>query len=147
VCACPLVMRGDTVKHALTSTSSSPNDVPSISWSPVVLPLWTPWGAVLERFPTDSCISDVGLRGNCCWTTPQPRNLSLQVVNTRTLYTGTAQRRRAELKLGIGVIVVTCQYSARCYSAVRSGNQVPISYRETRRPHSSRTKMQTRISY
>jgi hypothetical protein len=45
VCACPPVMRGDTVKHALTSTSSPPNDVPSISWSPVVLPLWTPWGA------------------------------------------------------------------------------------------------------
>jgi hypothetical protein len=45
VCASPLVMRGDTVKHALTSTSSPPNDVPSIPWSPVVLPLWTPWGA------------------------------------------------------------------------------------------------------
>jgi hypothetical protein len=45
VCACPPVMRGDTVKHALTSTSSPPNDVPSIPWSPVVLPLWTPWGA------------------------------------------------------------------------------------------------------
>ncbi len=44
-CACPPVMRGDTVKHALTSTSSPPNDVPSIPWSPVVLPLWTPWGA------------------------------------------------------------------------------------------------------
>ncbi len=43
--ACPPVMRGDTVKHALTSTSSPPNDVPSIPWSPVVLPLWTPWGA------------------------------------------------------------------------------------------------------
>jgi hypothetical protein len=45
VCACPPVMRGDTVKHVLTSTSSPPNDVPSIPWSPVVLPLWTPWGA------------------------------------------------------------------------------------------------------
>ena len=45
VCACPPVMRGDTVKHALTSTSSPPNDIPSIPWSPVVLPLWTPWGA------------------------------------------------------------------------------------------------------
>jgi hypothetical protein len=45
VCACPPVMSGDTVKHALTSTSSPPNDVPSIPWSPVVLPLWTPWGA------------------------------------------------------------------------------------------------------
>jgi hypothetical protein len=46
VCACPPVMRGETVKHVLTSTSSPPNDVPSIPWSPVVvLPLWTPWGA------------------------------------------------------------------------------------------------------
>ncbi len=45
VCACPLVIRGVTVKHALTSTSSLPNDIPSIPWSPVVLPLWTPWGA------------------------------------------------------------------------------------------------------
>jgi hypothetical protein len=45
VCACPPVMRGDTVKHALTSTSSPSNDVPSIPWSPVVLPLWTLWGA------------------------------------------------------------------------------------------------------
>jgi hypothetical protein len=40
VCSYPPVMRGDTVKHALTSTSSPPNDVPSIPWSPVVLPLW-----------------------------------------------------------------------------------------------------------
>jgi hypothetical protein len=45
VCSGPLVMRGVTVKHALTSTSSPPNDIPSIPWSPVVLPLWTPWGA------------------------------------------------------------------------------------------------------
>jgi hypothetical protein len=45
VCACPPVMRGDTVKHALTSTSSPPSDVPFIPWNPVVLPLWTPWGA------------------------------------------------------------------------------------------------------
>jgi hypothetical protein len=45
VCDCPTVMRGDTVKHALTSTSSPPNDIPSIPWSPVVLPLWTPRGA------------------------------------------------------------------------------------------------------
>jgi hypothetical protein len=30
VCACPLVMRGGTVKHVLTSTSFSPNDIPSI---------------------------------------------------------------------------------------------------------------------
>ncbi len=148
VCACPPVMRGDTVKHALTSTSSPPNEVPSIRWSPVVLlPLWTPWGAVLERFPTDLCILNVGLRGSCCWATPQPKNLSLWVANTRTLYTGTAQRQRAELKLGIGAIVVTCQYSARCYSAVQSGNQVPILYREMRKPHSSCTKVRLRISY
>jgi hypothetical protein len=45
VCACPPVMRGYNVKHALTSTSSPPNDIRSIPWSPVVLPLWTPWGA------------------------------------------------------------------------------------------------------
>ncbi len=91
VCACPPVMRGDTVKHALTSTSSPPNDVPSIPWSPVVLPLWTPLGGLLEWFPMDLCISsDVGLRGSCCWATPQPRNLSLQVINTGTLCTGTA---------------------------------------------------------
>ncbi len=42
VCACPLVMRGLAVNHALTSTSCPPNDIPSIPWSPVVLPLWTP---------------------------------------------------------------------------------------------------------
>ncbi len=45
VCSGPSVMMGVTVKHALTSTSSPPNDIPSIPWSPVVLPLWTPWGA------------------------------------------------------------------------------------------------------
>jgi hypothetical protein len=39
VCSGPSVMRGVTVKHALTSTSSPPNDIPSIPWSPVVLPL------------------------------------------------------------------------------------------------------------
>ncbi len=40
-CVCvsgPSVMRGVTVKHVLTSTSSPPNDIPSIPWSPVVLP-------------------------------------------------------------------------------------------------------------
>ncbi len=42
VCSCPPVMGGVTVKHALTSTSSPPNDIPSIPWSPVVLPLRTP---------------------------------------------------------------------------------------------------------
>ncbi len=41
VCACPPVIRGDTVKHVMTSTSSPPNDIPSIPWSPVVLLLWT----------------------------------------------------------------------------------------------------------
>ncbi len=41
VCACPPVIGVDTVKHALTSTSPPPNDIPSIPWSPVVLPLWT----------------------------------------------------------------------------------------------------------
>ncbi len=148
VCGCPPVMRGDTVKHALTSTSTPP-----MTWHPLhtLEPSSTtaldPLGGLLERFPTDSCILDVGLRGSCCWATPQPRNLSIWVSNTRTLYPGTAQRRRAELKLGVEAIVVTCQYSAHCYGAVRSGNQVPISYRETRRPHSSHTKVWTRISY
>ncbi len=40
----PLVMRGLAVKHALTSTSCPPNDIPSIPCCPVVLPLWTPLG-------------------------------------------------------------------------------------------------------
>jgi hypothetical protein len=40
--ACPPIIGKDTVKHALTSTCSPPNDIPSIPWSPVVLPLWTP---------------------------------------------------------------------------------------------------------
>ncbi len=39
VCACPPVIKGDTVKHALTSTTSALNDIPSIPWNPVVLPL------------------------------------------------------------------------------------------------------------
>jgi hypothetical protein len=39
VCACPSVMRGLAVKHALTSTSCPPNDIPSIPCCPVVLPL------------------------------------------------------------------------------------------------------------
>jgi hypothetical protein len=33
VCSGPSVMRGVTVKYALTSTSSPPNDILSIPWS------------------------------------------------------------------------------------------------------------------
>ena len=95
VCSCPPVMGGVTVKHALTSTSSPPNDILSIPWSPVVLPLRTPLGSLLEGFPTDPCISDVGLRGSCCWAIPQPRNLALQVVNARS-YTQEQVRREGQ---------------------------------------------------
>jgi hypothetical protein len=43
VCVClSSGYRRDTVKHALTSTSSPPNDIPSIPWSLVLLPCWTP---------------------------------------------------------------------------------------------------------
>ncbi len=85
VCACPLVMRGLAVKHALISTSCPPNDIPFHTLLPVSTSALDPLGGLLDWFPTDSCILDVGLRGSCCWATPQPRTLSLQDVNTRAL--------------------------------------------------------------
>ncbi len=57
---------------------------------------------------------------------------------------GNQLREEGHSKLNIGAIVVTCQYSARCCGAVQSRNQVPVLYRETRRPHSRHTKVQTR---
>ncbi len=151
VCVCVLVLRfwgGILLNMHWQALVPPPQWRPLQTLEPSSTTALDPLGGLLERFLTDSCILDVGLHGSCCWATPQPRNLSLQVVNTRTLCKWEpAQRRRAELKLGIGAIVVTCQYSAHCYSAVRSRNQVPILYRETRRPHSSCTKVQTRISY
>ncbi len=109
VCACPLVIRGNTVKHALTHTSSPP---PMMSHPyPGAQEYYhsgPPLGGLLEEFPTDSCILDVGLRGSCWWATPQPGDLYLQVVNTRTLCTGTAQQGGQKWSLAFGVIVVTC---------------------------------------
>ncbi len=148
VCACPPVMRGDTANHALTSTSSPPpNDVPSIPWSPVVLPLWTPWGACQCGFQRtrvswmqDSMAVAVGQLHNL--ETCPFKSSPLEPVCT-----GTAQTRRAELKLGNWGNCSDSPYSAHGQGAVRSGNQVPISYRITRRPHSSCTKVRTQISY
>ncbi len=79
VCSGPSVMRGVTVKHALTCTSSPPNDIPIHTLEPSSTTALDPLGGLLERFPTDSCISDVGLHASCCWVTPQPGHLSLQV--------------------------------------------------------------------
>jgi hypothetical protein len=79
----------------------------------------------------------------------QLHNLGTCPFELSTLEPSTREQLREEgqSKLGVGAIVVTCQYSTRCYSAVQSGNQVPISYRETKGPHSSCTKVRTRISY
>ncbi len=45
VCSCPPVMRGILLIMRWQALVPPPNDIPSIPWSPVVLPLWTPWGA------------------------------------------------------------------------------------------------------
>jgi hypothetical protein len=48
VCVCVLVLRlleGILLNMCWQALVPPPNDVPSIPWSPVVLPLWTPWGA------------------------------------------------------------------------------------------------------
>jgi hypothetical protein len=139
VCTGPSVMRGVTVKHALTSTSSPPNDIPSIPWSPVVLPLWTPWLGGLARAVSNGLVY---LRYRAPWqlllgnsTTWALVPLSQSTLEPRH---GNQLREEGQSKLNIGAIVVTCQYSARCYGAVQSGNQVHVLYRETRRPHSSR---------
>jgi hypothetical protein len=66
-------------------------------------------------------------------------------VNTRTRTdTGTSSERKGRVSLHWGNRSDS-PYSARCYGAVRSGNQVPVSYREMRRPHSRCMKVQTRI--
>ncbi len=52
-------MGGVTVKHALTSTSSPPNDILSIPWSPVVLPLRTPLIVINDLEESKSILVDV----------------------------------------------------------------------------------------
>ena len=147
MCSCPPVMGGVTVKHALTSTSSPPNDILSIPWSPVVLPLQTPLGSLLEGFPTDSCITD---EDSVAVAVGQFHNLGtcpFRFVNTRTGFNRNSSNEKGRSKLCFSDNRSDLPCSARCWGAGRSGNQVPISYRETRRPHSSRTKVRTRISY
>ncbi len=102
---------------------------------------------MLDRFPTDSCILDVGLRGSCCWATPQPRNLSLRDVNTRTLCTWEPSwRRKAELSVWVGaILVVTCRTAHGARVWCKAGESSTYLYRETRRPHSSHTKVRTQI--
>ncbi len=147
VYAYPLVIRGDTVKHALTSTSPPPQWHPLYTLEPSSTTPLKPLGGLQEGFPTSLCISDVGLHGSCWWATPQPGDLSLQVVNTRTLYTGTAQRRRAEFNAWHYGNCSDLPCNAHGKGVVQSGNQVPILHRETRRPHSSRAEAQPWISY
>jgi hypothetical protein len=66
-------------------------------------------------------------------------------VNTRARTDmGTSSERKGRVSLSWGNRS-DLPYSTRCYGAVRSGNQVPVSYRETRRPHSRCTKVRTRI--
>ncbi len=61
-----------------------------------------PLGDLQEGFPTSPCILDVGLHGNCWWAIPQPRDLSRRVINTRILYSGTAQTIKEEYCLAFG---------------------------------------------
>jgi hypothetical protein len=57
-----------------------------------------PLGGLLERFPMDSCILVVRLHGSCYWATPQPRNLSLQVITTRIHLYGNSSDKKGRVK-------------------------------------------------
>ncbi len=57
----------------------------------------------------------------------------------------TQLREEGRSKLNVGAIVVTCHTAYVATVRCEAGNQVPVSYRETRRPHSRRTKVQTQI--
>ncbi len=88
VCVCfwAIGYEGVTVKHALTSTSSPPNDIPSIPWSPVVLPLWTPWLGGLARAVSNGLVY-LGCRTPGAVAVGQLLNLGtcpFKSVNTRT---------------------------------------------------------------
>jgi hypothetical protein len=118
VCSGPSVMRGVTVKHVLTSTSSPPNDIPFIPWSPVVLPLWTPGGlarAVSNRLEYLGCRTpwQLLLGNSTTWALVPSSQSTLEPRH------GNQLREEGQSKLNIGAIVVTCQYSARCYGAVQ----------------------------
>ncbi len=150
MCVCvsgPSVMRGVTFKHALTSTSSPPNDIPSIPWSPVVLSLWTPWLGGLARVVSNGLVY-LGCRtpGSCWWAT-NSSTWALVPSSQSTLEPAHRNQLREEgrSKLNIGAIVVTCHTAHAATVRCEAGNLVPVSYRETRRPHSRRTKVRTRI--
>jgi hypothetical protein len=139
-------MRGVTVKHALTSTSSPPNDIPSIPWSPVVLPLWTPRLGGLARAVSNGLVY-LGCRtlgscflGNCSTWALVPSSQSTLVPAHRIQL-----REEGWSKLNVGAILVTCHTAHVAIVWCKAGNQVPVSYRETRRPHSRRTKVQTGV--
>jgi hypothetical protein len=142
----PSVMRGVTVKHALTSTSSPPNDIPSIPWSPVVLPLWTPWLGGLARAVSNGLVY-LGCRtpGSCflgnssTWALVPSSQSTLEPAHRNQL------REEGRCKLNVGAIVVTCHTAHVATVRCEAGNQVPVLYRETSRPHSRRTKVRTGI--
>jgi hypothetical protein len=100
-----------------------------------------PLGGLLDQFPTDSCISDVGVCGHSLGAAPQPRNLPFDTSTLEPTHMGTSSEKKGRIKReGWG------NRSDLPYS-VRWDIQVPVSYRETRRPPSSRTKLRTRILY
>ncbi len=78
----------------------------------------------------------MGLRGHCLEAAPQPRNLSRKVFIVALV-------ERAVLTIRARV----CSPAHFARVRWRSGNQVPITYGETRRPHSMRAKARTRIHY
>ena len=54
-------------------------------------------------------------------------------------------REEGRSKLNVCAIVVACHTAHVATVRCKAGNQVPVSYRETRRPYSRRMKVRTRI--
>ncbi len=58
---------------------------------------------------------------------------------------GNQLREEGWSKLNVGAIIVTCHTAHVAMVRCEEGNQVPVLYRETRKPHSRCTKVQTQI--
>ena len=142
VCTCPPVSRGSVFNHVIPITKSFPRMTSLPYLGLVVLPLWTRSRIWQEGFPTSPCISVLGLRGSCLEAVPQSRNLSHQIFNTASCREGCSNYQG---KIEHGVWALGDRRPAH-FARVRwrSGNQVPILYGGTSRPHSMRVKARTR---
>jgi hypothetical protein len=144
VCACPPVSRGSVSIARYQSLNLTPDDIPSIPWTRNTTPP-DPTGGLREGFPTSPCIL-VGIPWQLLFR--QFHNLGTCPIRSSSQFRGGGCSDVRRAGVGRGVWVIGDRHPAHLARVQwRSGNQVPISNGETRRPHSMCAKARARIQY